>query len=207
MTGIGAVLLGYLLGSVPFSVWLGKWWFHKDVRQFGSGNPGATNALRVFGPSFGLLVFLLDALKGWLPLWLILNFLNEAVALEWIGISAVLGHMFSVFLGFKGGKGAATSLGVLSFFHWGWFVVAIVLFGVGYGLQRRVSLGTLLAGLCVSIGMWLPLPLWWNQLPWVRPFNPFLGLYLMILILLAHHSNIRRLIQKQEPKTFWRKQF
>jgi len=120
---IGALALGaYLLGSVPFGLVIGKL-KGVDIREHGSGNIGATNAMRVLGKKLGIVCFLLDVLKGSLPVAIAgatLGYasgdaLSSADAFVWvgIGIASVLGHMFSIFLGFKGGKGVATGFGVL----------------------------------------------------------------------------------------------
>eukprot|EP01034_Spumella_vulgaris_P011448 gene11448-14567_t len=114
------LLLGYLLGSIPSAVWIGKIFFKKDVRQFGSGNAGATNTFRVLGKTAGTVVLAMDILKGFfavqLPHWAGVGFHTPGGMDDFAmlcGIAAVLGHLYPVFAGFKGGKGVATALGIV----------------------------------------------------------------------------------------------
>ena len=150
------VLLGsYLLGSLPFGLLIARWWAGIDVREHGSGNIGATNVYRVVSKPAGAVVFILDVLKGWVPPVVAARFgLNE----WWIvgaGFAAIMGHSYSPFLGFKGGKGVSTGLGALLGIAWkvalvGWTVWAIVL-----GVSGYVSLGSILAAAAIPLVSWL----------------------------------------------------
>lgn len=110
----GILILSYLLGSIPNGLIFGKLIWHKDLRKFGSKNIGATNAWRVLGRQAGILIFLLDFLKGALSVKLAEIFIGDAWAMVCAGILAILGHTFSIFLKLRGGKGVATGLGVIA---------------------------------------------------------------------------------------------
>ena len=106
------LIIGYLLGSIPSGVWIGKIFYNKDIRNYGSGNMGTTNTFRVLGKKAGIVVLLMDMLKGTITACLPFIFhVNVSVLL--IGLSAILGHVFPIFAGFRGGKAVATSVGVL----------------------------------------------------------------------------------------------
>src|SRR5687768_13215686 len=120
---IGGLLFAYLLGSIPSAVWIGKRFYGIDVREFGSGNAGATNTFRVLGKKAGIPVLLIDIFKGWLAVQLAylssyridsVEFVNLELVL---GIAALIGHIFPVYVGFRGGKGIATLLGVVIGVH------------------------------------------------------------------------------------------
>lgn len=122
---IGFVLLAYLLGSLPFAVIVSRLYGLEDPRRHGSGNPGATNVLRTGRKSAALLTLAGDALKGWLAVWLATTFAGDTRTIAMAGVAAFMGHLFSVFLKFRGGKGVATALGVLAGFHPGMALIAI----------------------------------------------------------------------------------
>lgn len=134
MSALPFILLAYLLGSIPFAVVVSKLYGLDDPRSHGSGNPGATNVLRTGSKSAAAFTLLGDAAKGWLAVWLASHFDGGALAIAGAGIAAFLGHVFPVFLKFRGGKGVATALGVLAGFHpmialvamATWLVVALV---------------------------------------------------------------------------------
>ena len=123
MNALASALLGYLLGSLPFAVIVSKAFGLADPRSFGSKNPGATNVLRSGNKAAALLTLLGDAAKGWLAMWLAGRLGADATGVAVAGIAAFLGHVFPLFLGFKGGKGVATALGVLAGFS-GWLALA-----------------------------------------------------------------------------------
>ncbi len=143
--------LAYLLGSIPTAIWIGKWFYKKDIRDLGSGNAGFSNALRVFGPKAGIPVLIVDVGKGFAAVSLsnMLNIDNQSFAGQLIpviyGLLAFLGHLIPIFAGFKGGKGVATGLGIiLALFPLGAlyglavYILAILLF-------RMMSVGSMLA--------------------------------------------------------------
>ncbi|MEJ2501950.1 MAG: glycerol-3-phosphate 1-O-acyltransferase PlsY [Gemmatimonadota bacterium] len=190
-----AVLLGlaYLLGAVPTSYLVARAVRGIDLRQHGSGNLGATNAFRVLGWRPALPVVIADILKGWVPaayfpLW------DGAESPEWglaYGAAAILGHVFSVFVGFRGGKGVATSAGVfLALAPWAVLIAGIV-WGVVVTLTRLVSLGSILAAIV------LPIAVFATAEP---PHVVWLSVALALFVIYAHRSNIRRLVRGQENR-------
>ncbi|MCX5660056.1 MAG: glycerol-3-phosphate 1-O-acyltransferase PlsY [Planctomycetota bacterium] len=205
------VAAGYLSGSIPFGLLIGKA-RGVDVRKAGSGNIGATNVGRVLGRKWGGFCFALDVLKGLLPVLiagLVLGYagrrdLDPADAWRWlaVAIAAVLGHVFPVWLGFKGGKGVATALGVLLGF---WPVLtlpglaALVTWVAVVAVTRYVSLGSVLAAIAlpayVAVGAWLA------QTPVARvvPFLVVTGL-MAALVIARHRANIARLLAGTENK-------
>jgi glycerol-3-phosphate acyltransferase PlsY len=148
----------YLLGAIPFGLIISKM-VGTDVRQQGSRNIGATNVSRVLGKKLGLLTLVCDALKGYLPMLAAAHFLPEQGQKELLvclcGIMAVLGHMFSVYLGFKGGKGVATSLGVFLFLSPTAIGISLVVFIAAVAITGFVSVGSLLVAALIPVWLWL----------------------------------------------------
>lgn len=148
LTLIVALLLSYLTGAIPFGLLFSRM-VGKDVRQEGSGNIGATNVNRVLGKKLGILTLLCDVAKGFLPVFAAALFLpmddNWELFVGLCGLATVLGHMFSLYLGFKGGKGVATALGVFLFFSPWAIAIALVLFIAVVGISGFVSAGSLAA--------------------------------------------------------------
>jgi len=203
-----SIACGYLCGSVPFGYLAGKL-KGLDIRQHGSGNIGATNAIRVLGKGIGIPVFILDMVKGWLPVWLASAWITqtgaaaEVVSLGKVlaGFAAVLGHMFTFWLGFKGGKGIATTGGVLfgiskAGMLGGWIGFLSFLFAFRY-----VSLGSLAAAVGVPTAMAVQM---WREGKWDFVLLTF-GLVVMVLAFVRHRSNIQRLIAGTESKAFTKK--
>ena len=185
---LGPFLLGYLLGSIPFGLLLTRAAGLGDIRKVGSGNIGATNVLRTGRKGLAAATLLLDALKGLVAV-LIADQIGELAAVG-AGAGAVLGHMFPVWLSFKGGKGGATVLGV--FLGLSWPIVAV---GAGVWLLilvtlRYSSLATLLSTALAAASAW-----------WLSP-RPvaMLATVLVLLVWAKHHENIRRLLAGSEPK-------
>lgn len=196
MHGTGALLLGgtYLLASIPFGLLVGRS-RGVDVRQVGSGNIGATNVARALGKPLALLVLLLDTGKGLGPVLLGRALLAAEPHHElWVGglmLAAVLGHCFTVFLRFRGGKGVATGLGVLlGAAPWAG-LAALLAYGLLYALFRISSVGSL-GGLTVGLGALFAL-----KAPW--PLLAAHGLILLVVVL-RHHENLARLLRGEEKK-------
>jgi acyl phosphate:glycerol-3-phosphate acyltransferase len=193
------VLLAYLLGSIPTAVWVGKVVYNLDVREHGSKNAGATNTFRVLGKKPGIIVLVVDILKGVFAV-LIPSFFYVAepfetrVNLELIcAISAVIGHVFPLFAGFRGGKGVATSLGVIIGVHPPAAVMCICIFLVVFIVSKYVSLGAITAAVAFPLLVNL---LFGNEQIWLMLFSVALSL----AVVLTHHKNIKRLLAGNENK-------
>jgi glycerol-3-phosphate acyltransferase PlsY len=188
----------YLIGSIPTGYLLGRS-RGIDVRQHGSGNIGATNVWRVMGRSWGLLAFACDFLKGFLPLFLLWRFefdgnttWSAELLLVLCGLAAILGHNFTPWLGFRGGKGVATSAGVMAaLLPWA-LLVAFSSWALLVWITRTVSIGSLLAAVVLPLATAFFYPRQWI----------YLGLSLMIgaLVIWRHRANIQRLLAGTEPR-------
>jgi glycerol-3-phosphate acyltransferase PlsY len=186
------VLLGYLAGSIPFGVLVTRWARGVDVRAEGSGNIGATNVARVAGKKLGVLVLVLDALKGALPV---------VLALQWepgsprvhvaVGLAAFLGHCFPVWLKFRGGKGVATALGVLVVLVPWAALAGAAAYGLVVVLTRMSSLGSLVAG-AAAVGVAV----------FTARASEYAALsgFLFLFMLWTHRGNIRRLLGRTERR-------
>jgi glycerol-3-phosphate acyltransferase PlsY len=181
-------LIGYVIGSVPFAVLIAKT-RGIDILRKGSGNPGATNVKRVLGKKYGILVFFLDFLKGFLPIFIIKNFFqlhpypaNNVYAILLIGL--VLGHSYSLFLKFRGGKGVATTIGGLSILMPNATLLGIILWYFVFTITRFVSL----ASLCFALSLPLTAYLFAYQTEIIG-----LAFLLMMILFLRHIPNILRL--------------
>jgi len=202
---IGIVVLAYLFGSIPSSVWLGGVFYGVDVREYGSGNAGATNTFRVLGRRAGTIVMCVDILKGWastnLPHLLdpavvgvpgSPQFTNIQLAL---GVIAVLGHLFPVFAGFRGGKGVATLFGMVIAIHPGAALCCVSVFLLTLLLTHYVSLSSILAGFTFPFSI-------------VFVFRTSIAVVLLYgvaicaLILVTHQKNIERLLKGHESKIY-----
>jgi glycerol-3-phosphate acyltransferase PlsY len=199
---ISALILAYLFGSIPTAVWIGQAFFNIDIREYGSGNAGATNTFRVLGKKAGIPVMLLDILKGFTATNLAyfigvsttggygsVSYTNYALAL---GIAAVMGHLFPVFAGFRGGKGIATLFGMVLAIQLQAALLCVGVFIVVLLVFRYVSLGSIMAGFTYPIGV-----------TFVFPSNKAVVIYGMcmcILILVTHQKNIERLLKGKESK-------
>ncbi len=195
-----ALIVAYLIGSVPSAVWVGKIFYKTDVREYGSGNAGATNTFRVLGWKAGLPVLILDITKGWLAVkmasWLdlYLPYSQQHINFELaLGISVLAGHLFPVFAGFRGGKGVATLLGVLLAAHLWAAIWCAALFLAVLLLTRYVSLSSICAAIAFPFIMML---VYKETLPTVNLFS----MAVAILVLVTHQKNIERLLRGKEPK-------
>jgi glycerol-3-phosphate acyltransferase PlsY len=193
------IFLAYLLGSIPTSVWVGKAFFKIDVREFGSGNAGATNTIRVLGKKAGIPVLIIDILKGAAAVMLayVSNFatgttpfINYQIAL---GVAAVMGHIFPVFAGFRGGKGVATLLGVALAIVPQIAALALVVFLLVLFTTRYVSLSSMSAGLSFPVILLTLFP--------GKPVSLVaFSIVVAILLIITHKKNIQKLLNRQESK-------
>jgi len=184
-----SLIIGYIFGSIPNAVLISK--LKKvDIRNTGSGNPGAGNVAREIGKFWGILVFILDALKTVIPM-LIADKLFH-LNLFWVGItglSAVIGHCYSLFLKFKGGKGAASSAGVMIYLFPKFSIIAIGAFFLLQKIPR--TLKTFLPIFLTALGLWIWL--YWNSMPFFLPF----ALVFLTLGILLNLNLIKELISRQ----------
>lgn len=210
-----ASLQAYLLGSLNFAVIFSKLFARKDIRDFGSGNAGMTNMVRVFGVLPGILTFIFDVLKG-----LVACYIGKYVIFEYLsvrypdvpwyipvygaffcGIFCMLGHVFPVFFGFKGGKAVAVAVGIFYIAHWQAITIALVVFVITLLITRIISVSSLLATttvFVVSVAMpkgqgeqWLIL---------------FMTLIMCAIVFIKHKDNIKRLIRGEEKPIFGKKE-
>jgi acyl phosphate:glycerol-3-phosphate acyltransferase len=195
-----ALLLAYLLGSIPTSVWIGKWFFNLDIRTHGSGNAGATNTIRVLGLKAGVPVLLFDVFKAWFAVHLSTWFTNPLFSenqevIYWIvlGGLAVLGHVFPVFAGFHGGKGVATLVGVVMALYPAAFFVILVFFILVMFATRIVSASSIS---CSVIFPFVVIFLFHET----RPPLVILAIAVALFVPYTHRENINRLLNGTEKK-------
>jgi glycerol-3-phosphate acyltransferase PlsY len=184
-----ALVVGYLLGSIPFGLLFSYAFGEGDVRKIGSGTIGATNVLRTGNYAAAALTLLFDALKGAAPV-LIVQHVWGADAALFAGLGAFLGHLFPVWLGFKGGKGVAVSLGILLSLYWPAALLAFATWLTIVAIFRISSLSALVAAVFTPAYMFL----------FHREHEAVLALILAILVMVVHHENIRRLLRGEEPR-------
>ncbi|MGL5229374.1 MAG: glycerol-3-phosphate 1-O-acyltransferase PlsY [Cetobacterium sp.] len=189
-------VIAYIFGSLPCGVWLGKGVKNIDIREYGSKNSGATNAYRILGPKYGIMVLILDALKGYIPLYIASLFNIGGIYIILLGLVAILGHTFSFFLQFKGGKGVATSLGVFLFLMSKVVGVLVLVFILVVGISKYISLGSVIcAGLLPILAYFMPVRDDATRLPLVA-----ISLIVGIFVIYKHKANIQRLMEGKENK-------
>lgn len=193
------VLIGYLLGSIPSGVWIGKLFFKKDVRDYGSGNSGTTNTFRVLGKKAGIVVLLMDILKGTLATCLPL-FFNSSINPLWIGLSAVIGHTFPVFAKFKGGKAVATSAGMLLGYNPVFFLFSATIFVISLLLTSMVSLASMVSAVLITLSTVIVPFLWPTILPEFNWLLTLIACGLTIFIFFRHKDNIVRIKNGTESR-------
>ena len=187
---IGA-LVAYLLGSIPSGLWIGQYFFQKDIRQFGSGNLGSTNAFRVLGKKAGSVVLFCDVFKGFLAMVLAMTvFKQESLSPLWIASFAVIGHTFPLFASFKGGKAVATFAGMILAYQPLLLLYGLIIFLALLAITRMVSLTAM-----VTISAGVLLSLLFND--WT--LTAF-ALAIDIFIIYRHRSNIQRILNGTENK-------
>ena len=194
--------LAYLFGSIPTAVWVGKRFFGLDVREHGSKNAGATNTFRVLGKKPGIIVLLVDVLKGLLAVFLPQMFLstvidyNELINLKIIAaIFVILGHVFPLFAGFKGGKGVATSLGVIFALHPPAAFICLGIFLIVFLISHFVSLGAIITAISFPL---IIICVFKETSLSLIVFAIVIG----IAVVVTHKKNIKRLIDGCENKMY-----
>ncbi|HCY8384196.1 TPA: glycerol-3-phosphate 1-O-acyltransferase PlsY [Staphylococcus aureus] len=195
------LLLSYLIGALPSGFVIGKLFFKKDIRQFGSGNTGATNSFRVLGRPAGFLVTFLDIFKGFItvffPLWLpvhadgpISTFFTNGLI---VGLFAILGHVYPVYLKFQGGKAVATSAGVVLGVNPILLLILAIIFFIVLKIFKYVSLASIVAAICCVIGSLI-----------IQDYILLVVSFLVsIILIIRHRSNIARIFRGEEPKIKW----
>lgn len=184
-------VLAYLVGSVPSGLILGKLFWHTDLREHGSHNIGATNAWRTLGKVPGIIVFVADSLKGQAGVLLGLSLVGTPLAAVVGGLLAIMGHSFSIFLRFHGGKGVATSLGVLTMLMGNVTIVVFVLWFTIVYITRYVSLGSVVAGFLTPVlAAFFSYPMEYIVFTVIAAF----------LVIVRHRENIKRLMNGTENK-------
>jgi glycerol-3-phosphate acyltransferase PlsY len=202
---VGIVILAYLFGSIPTAVWFGQAFYGVDVREYGSGNAGATNTFRVLGKKAGSIVMFVDILKGWtatnLPYLLDSSivgnhdgpqFVNVQLAL---GVIAVLGHLFPIFAGLRGGKGVATLFGMVLAIHWPAALICVSVFLLVLLITHYVSLSSIMAGFAFPFSVAF---IFKTTVPSILLY----GIAICALILVTHQKNIERLLKGKESKIY-----
>jgi acyl phosphate:glycerol-3-phosphate acyltransferase len=186
------IVLAYLLGSIPSGLIVGKVFYGVDIREHGSGNLGGTNTFRTLGVKAGLVVTLADILKGTLaaslPIWFGSDF-HELAA----GVFAVIGHMYPIFAGFRGGKAVATSGGVLLLYAPYMFLTILAAFFICLFITKYVSLSSIFAAIIAIIYSFID-----GDIPLI-----IVVLILASFVFYRHRANIKRIINKTEPKIKW----
>lgn len=211
------VILSYLVGSIPTSLIVSKAIKGIDIRNYGSGNAGGTNVMRVLGWKEGLFVILFDAFKGVIAVVLIARLHYGNIPFENItpfddftlvqiiaGIAAVIGHIWTVFAGFKGGKGIATALGMLMMIITIDMLVAIGVFVLVVIISRYVSLGSLLGAISVPLTLIIRENIFNVNIPSYNTLLPFV-IFLALLVIYTHRKNVVRLIEGTETKLSFKK--
>jgi acyl phosphate:glycerol-3-phosphate acyltransferase len=206
------IILSYLIGSIPTSIIVSKLTHGIDIREYGSGNAGGTNVMRVLGWKHGLLVIILDAFKGVLAVIVVARLHYGSMPFEnatpfddftlvqiIAGVSAVIGHVWTVFAGFRGGKGIATALGMLLMIITVDMLIAIGVFIIVVTISRYVSLGSIMAAIAVPLTLIIRENLFHEQISGYNTLLPFV-IAVALLIIYTHRKNVIRLLNGEEHK-------
>jgi acyl phosphate:glycerol-3-phosphate acyltransferase len=202
LPNILGLFVAYLIGSIPSAVWVGRTFYGIDVREYGSGNAGATNTFRVLGKKPGTVVLIMDILKGFAAVKLAYimgdydpqspEFIDFELALAVCGL---MGHIFPVYVGFRGGKGVATMLGILIGIHPQAAMVCAGVFILTLYLSGYVSLSSIMSGVTFPVVIMV----FYSTNSSINIFS----LAVAILILITHQRNIERILNKEESRVKW----
>ena len=196
-----SVIVAYLIGSVPSAIWISKWFFGVDVRDYGSNNAGATNTFRVIGKLAGFTVLFLDILKGWISVRLLTLYIIQYSPYSdayinmqlLIGITAVLGHVFPIYEQFQGGKGVATLMGIILAINFSAAIGCVVIFLAIFLFTNYVSLGAMVAAFFFPV----------ITIFIIKAESPaliYFSIFIAVLVIVTHKKNISRLLINQENK-------
>jgi glycerol-3-phosphate acyltransferase PlsY len=195
-----ALVFAYLIGSIPTSVWLGKYYHGIDIREHGSGNAGATNTFRIFGKKLGITVLIVDILKGWIAVKLFYVLYESGQSVDELfnlkirlGICALLGHVFPIYVGFKGGKGVATLLGIILAINHEAALMSIGVFVITLVLSGYVSLSSIIAGIFFPVVVMVISKT-------SQPAMVVFALMITIAVVITHQKNIERLLSRKESR-------
>lgn len=186
---ISLLVFGYLIGAVPFSLLIGKWFYKIDLREHGSGNIGTTNTFRILGKKAGIIVLIMDMMKGAIPVWTAM-LINTDFHVFLPGLAAALGHVYSIFLKFKGGKAVATSAGAVLAYNPLMFAILLSVFLLTLKTSKYVSLSSIVSAVLffiLSLVFWDPLLIGFSFI-------------IAVVIVVRHISNIRRIMDGTESK-------
>ncbi|MEK4555322.1 glycerol-3-phosphate 1-O-acyltransferase PlsY [Jeotgalicoccus sp. FSL K6-3177] len=190
-TVILLLLFSYLFGSIPFSLIISKTFYNIDLREHGSGNVGTTNTFRILGKKAGIVVLILDLLKGAVPVWVAMLVSTDVdFPVVIFGVVAAIGHVYSIFLKFKGGKAVATGGGAILAAAPIIFLIVLATFLITLKLSKYVSLGSVLAAVALLISVMFTGDL----------FMIGFGIILGIIVIVKHISNMKRIKEGTEPK-------
>jgi len=198
---LGVIIIGYLLGAIPFGVIISKLVRGIDVREYGSGSMGMTNVMRTVGAKAGLIVLILDLLKG-----------SAAVALAWAifhspnhdmvhwgqmagGVAAVIGHSWPVYIGFRGGRGISTAFGAILVISWPIGLICLAAFLLMVAIFRYISLGSISGASALVIAMVVSYTCYSGPIAYLS-----FALVVAVIVIFRHRANIKRLLSKTEPK-------
>jgi len=190
------VVIAYLIGSISIGYLFARWFKGVDIRKLGSGSAGATNVSRLLGFKIAVLVLILDAIKGFIVIYLALSLLGKnLLAGEWIvllcGVAVIAGHIWPLYFNFKGGRGAATMLGVFLALMTLPTLIVFIIVSIIIALTRYVSLGSIVGAIAVPITILI------TEKP---PEYFYFGLIISIIIIYQHKENIKRLLKGKEAK-------
>lgn len=202
LPNILGLLVSYLIGSIPSAVWVGRTFYNTDVREYGSGNAGATNTFRVLGKKPGIVVLIMDVLKGFLAVKVAYimgdydslspEFIDFEIALA---ICGLLGHIFPVYVGFRGGKGVATMLGILIGIHPEAAFFCAISFIITLLISGYVSLGSMVSAITFPVIIMV----FYSTNSSINIFS----LAVSILVLVTHQRNIERIFRNEESRVKW----
>lgn len=205
MKEVVLIIIAYFLGSIPTSVWISKKIFNFDIRDYGSGNAGTTNTLRILGKKWAIIVFIIDVLKGVIASFLYLliadyreNEISRINFMIVLGLAAVLGHIFPIWAEFKGGKGVATLLGMTLAIQPIVAIFCVIVFFLILIITKFVSLSSIIAGIAFMIFI---LFVFNEQVTLYR----FFAISVALMIILTHQKNINKLIKGKENKISFKK--
>ena len=193
MTDFVLIIISYLLGSFPSALVIGKLFYQKDIRNFGSGNLGTTNAFRILGKKGGFVVFVLDVLKGGIAVLLAMHFAVNLHPMV-ISIFALVGHIYPIFANFRGGKAVATTAGIILFYSPLLFIVLLIIFAVTLKIWKMVSLSSTIIAIATIFFVWFNITADYNLV------DQIMFTFIALLIIIKHIPNYKRILNGTENK-------